>query len=546
MNLTVARLLAALVLSAPGFNAPSPLPGDEPPVFAPRAPSCEDRCGEVGLPIVNGEDPCSCATDCSGDGTCCGDVADACPGEADSCVGHCGDRAPAGCSCEAGCTGARCCFDAVSVCSAPSRVTHGEGGSVANGAVSDGRGLIIGGAHDGSIDFGGVTLASTPGDSAQDGFVARYAGDGALEWAVTVGGPMQVWVHDVAVDGQGYVYAVGHYWGTAEFLDAHSTSVGRTDAFLLCLTPEGDYSWLRTWGGVGYDHAYNVVAGDRRWVFVSGDVSGSVDLGTGPVVGARHIVAAFDETGQTMWTHAIDTGVPRSPSLALVTEHEDLLVATAFVDTVDLGRGPMVSAGGSDVLVARYDYWGTHVSPTFAYGGPGDETVDGLDGDDWGNVFVSGTFDQAWSLHEVTLELDSDPAGTYVGSFNNSGLLRWIRDIPGAYTPVHGARFGNRRLATDSGGNVWFAAYHEKSVDLGGAVFAPVDGDVVLASYTSAGNLRTFAQASGAGGEYLGDVTTDRYGRAYLYGYSYGTTELPGASPVASSFSNLFFFRHPD
>ena len=198
---------------------PGPIPTFEPPPPAP--PSCSGRCGEMGGPPSNVFEPCSCLSGCEADGTCCGDYETACTPETGSCFGFCGGQAPDGCWCDDACTSfGDCCVDESAACDGwPRAFGNSTGSQNGTAAIADGDSLFVTGVFEGTVDFGGKSLTRYPGDTTQDGFVARYSQTGSLVWVYGIRGPQQQWPHDVAVDGQGFVYVAGHFWNTVDFGD---------------------------------------------------------------------------------------------------------------------------------------------------------------------------------------------------------------------------------------------------------------------------------------------------------------------------------------
>lgn len=521
---------------------PGPIPTFEPPPPAP--PSCSGRCGEMGGPPSNVFEPFSCLSGCEADGTCCGDYETACTPETGSCFGFCGGQAPDGCWCDDACTSfGDCCVDESAACDGwPRAFGNSTGSQNGTAAIADGDSLFVTGVFEGTVDFGGKSLTRYPGDTTQDGFVARYSQTGSLVWVYGIRGPQQQWPHDVAVDGQGFVYVAGHFWNTVDFGDGvPRTSHGNTDAFLLCLSPGGQFQWVKTFGGGGYDEIMNVVSGDRRWVYVAGSAPGTVDVGGHVLPSGSHFIAAYDWNGNHRWSRRFDPASGQTPALALEKTYGDLIVGDTFSGSFNAGDGPVTSAGSTDVLVARYDYAGTPVLSTFTVGGSGSERLHGLAVDDWGNVFLSGRFTGTLSVGSQSVVAGSG-GNVFLASATAGGSGRWVRKL--ADPPLYSSYDeGNRDLALDPGGNVWLAAETNIAMSFGGASVSPSGWDAVLASYTNSGAFRSQSVASGTSSQFAYDATADRHGRGYLVGSSYGTLQVAGTAIANPTYSDIFVMR---
>lgn len=115
-----------------------------------------------------------------------------------------------------------------------------------------------------------------------DAFLARYDSSGNFQWAKTWGG----WGYDdgpgVAVDNAGGVYVAGMYGSQDINFDPAGTSKGLghpasdnsyvyVDVFLSKFDSNGNFQWVRTWGGQGVTDAGEVVTLDRAgYVYIGG------------------------------------------------------------------------------------------------------------------------------------------------------------------------------------------------------------------------------------------------------------------------------------
>ncbi len=88
----------------------------------------------------------------------------------------------------------------------------------------------------------------------------------------------------MTTDATGNLYVVGSFEGSADFGAGIITSRGRSDAFLLKLTPTGTVLWSKVFGTPGAE-GFAAVACDPTTgvVTVSGSAEGQLDLGLGPL-----------------------------------------------------------------------------------------------------------------------------------------------------------------------------------------------------------------------------------------------------------------------
>jgi len=107
-------------------------------------------------------------------------------------------------------------------------------------------------------------------------------------WAKQLGGALQDYAYDVAVDAGGNIYTVGHFQGTGDFDPGpdtfNLTSAGSTDAFICKLDSAGNLVWVKQLGGTLGDEAYALkVAVDAGGnVYTVGFFQGVAEFDPGP------------------------------------------------------------------------------------------------------------------------------------------------------------------------------------------------------------------------------------------------------------------------
>ncbi|MCC6521510.1 MAG: hypothetical protein IT373_02505 [Polyangiaceae bacterium] len=145
-------------------------------------------------------------------------------------------------------------------------------------AVAPSGDVVVVGTNDGSLDFGSGALTSAGG---RDGFVAVLDASGAERWSRGLGAQGDDTVEGVAVRANDSLVVVGSFEGSVDFGGGTLASAGGADAFVLALADDGAHHFSHAYGSAGDDaaHAVAVDAGGRS--FVTGEVSGTVDFGGG-------------------------------------------------------------------------------------------------------------------------------------------------------------------------------------------------------------------------------------------------------------------------
>ena len=106
------------------------------------------------------------------------------------------------------------------------------------------------------FDVAGSHTSFTSGGPA-DGFVCKFDGNGNFLWAKKIGNSVSnnvVQPRAIDVDQNGNVYSSGSFSGTQDVDPGvgvyNLTSNGSADAYVLKLSPGGDFVWAKIWGAV--------------------------------------------------------------------------------------------------------------------------------------------------------------------------------------------------------------------------------------------------------------------------------------------------------
>ncbi len=256
--------------------------------------------------------------------------------------------------------------------------------------------VIVAGGFSGSANFGGSTLNSVSGN---DIFLLALDSTGVYKWSKQFGsstGGQQV--RGIAADAAGDVFLIGSFAVTVDFGCGPLAGAGGTDVFLAKLDASGSCLWSKRFGDSANQVGVQVVPDGSGNIFISGGFAGSIDLGGGPVVnmgplGIAAFYAKFDPSGNYLWSQVIQpqNGDGSSAEIA-VDASGNLLAVGSFAGSIDLGGGPLVSAGGFDVYTAKFDPTGKHLWSR-RFGDAEDQTAALVADSGMDQVVVTGSFE---------------------------------------------------------------------------------------------------------------------------------------------------------
>lgn len=233
------------------------------------------------------------------------------------------------------------------------RQSKGPAGGVAIAADAEGNVLVTGAFHD-EIDLGDGALAPV---GAQDVFLAKYDRAGGLVWSRSFGGPGFQWPEDMAVDAEGNALIIGGLHDGADLGGGYEPSVGETDVFVLKIDAAGGMVYSRHFGSTGYDYGLGIAASGDGAAVITGAFAGTMDLGGGPLVTAGSddiFLAWLSPKGEHVWSRRFGgAGHDLGKGIAL-DPSDTIAVAGLSTGTVDFGGGPQAGGGAYDGFVAFY------------------------------------------------------------------------------------------------------------------------------------------------------------------------------------------------
>ncbi|MCY1070215.1 SBBP repeat-containing protein [Nannocystis sp. RBIL2] len=316
------------------------------------------------------------------------------------------------------------------------------------------RGLAVGAD---SVAIVGITDSSTaiatPGalqpdlavgeEGGEDGYVAVFTLDGALNWATYVGSPaVYEWASAVEIDDQGSVYAVGYLGGDAPGLGtpgAHQPAYGGAggNGFLARFTPQGQREWGTYYGnasGGGIFSSVSLNALGELYVgggtfapsnAISSEGAHQKNYGGG---GDDAILVRFNLDGTRAWgTFYGGTMQDLDATVAALPQGGVVLSGYTISKNNIATPGSLKPEGdGSDGFVARFDADGNRLWGTY-YGHSWAQTVGKVGVDAVGSIYLCGHTNWADDYGTPngflpTLQGDTD---AYLAKLNGDGALQW-------------------------------------------------------------------------------------------------------------------------
>ena len=353
---------------------------------------------------------------------------------------------------------------------------------------------------------------------------------GQVLWAKSFAGFRDDGGYGVAVDGSGNVLITGEVQGPVDLGDG----VLCASFFVAKYSPTGSHIWSRCAGDflTSAARGYAIAVDTSGDVLVTGYYGGSaLDFGGGPIAGTGDVfvVKYSGVNGGYLWSHAFASalGSGTGTSVAIGTTG-DVFVTGWFGGTVDLGGGPLTSAGSGteDIFIARYTSAGQHVWSR-RLGATGSDRGNAVALDATGNVVLAGSFQGAVDFGGGLVTAGGTGTAVYIAKYAPAGQHLWSRGFGGKNDSANG-------VAVDRSGNVLVAGGFFGTINFGGGLFtSPFSGMLpggFLVKLSSAG-AHNWSTTSGSPAE---GVAVDSWGNAVVANGAGVGKYAPSGTPLWS------------
>jgi hypothetical protein len=258
------------------------------------------------------------------------------------------------------------------------------------------------------------------GGGESDGFIAKLHPNGSLIWNTFLGGSGNDGINDLVIDNNGVIYLLGSSnssWGNPV-----QPFSGGFDTFIVKLDSSGNLLWHTF-----IDHGSQIDLDNQGDIIVSGSSLNDWSIPNTPINshsgGYDSFVLKLSPSGDYIW-HTFLGGSAEDGVNEMIVSNE------GNIHIVGLSKAtwgsPIRAYMGTfwNAFVAEVDSSGTLLWNTFL--GTGRDWGEGIDVDDFGNVYVVGTSSSTWGTPIRAFEsILSFPLNGYAAKLDTNGALVW-------------------------------------------------------------------------------------------------------------------------
>lgn len=312
-------------------------------------------------------------------------------------------------------------------------------------------------------------------------FVLKLNTDGGWGWSQTFAA---ISIDDITLDGSGNPHIVGTFSGTTVIGGTTLTSVNSSyDVYVAKLnTSNSTVIWVFAEGGNQTDGAGGLAIDNSGNVFVTGWYVGTADFGASPSVQSLTargsssysdmFVAKYNSSGSLAWVRT--AGGPyndKGKGIAVNTAGTEVYLVGEFNDTLlfgtGLGSNALTSAGGADIVIAKYDGNGAILFSIKAGGGYGD-TPNAIVLTSSNNFYLTGKIQNYnCSFSSNTTPVQTFPLNNtcssdacFLAKYNSSGVLQF------AISTTNSGNTEGFRIAHNAG-KTWITGDFNNQVNFG-------------------------------------------------------------------------------
>jgi hypothetical protein len=178
----------------------------------------------------------------------------------------------------------------------------------------------------------------------------------------------------IAADDGGGLAIAGTFTGELDFGGGPLMSTGERSMYVARFAPDGRLAFAQTFGDAAPTAiAISAVTSD---IAIVGAHTAPIDFGGGALPGPAQFLLVLGPSGDRQF----DRNLADGQNVDVGYAGSEIALAGSFVGSFDLGGEQLISAGGSDIYVARLGADGSHLASR-SFGGPGEDGVQGFDGD---------------------------------------------------------------------------------------------------------------------------------------------------------------------
>ena len=423
------------------------------------------------------------------------------------------------------------------------------------------------------FDFGPGTQSLTS-NGQSDIFIRKLDSDGNLIWVKSIGGVNYDRAASIHIDNNNDIYVLGTFINTVDFdpgTGVHNltSSITNTyDVFLLKLTAQGEFAWVRQFEGlqlVQFGWGGNTNGGlkgdSQNNIYFTGSYTGEIDFDPGLGVftlnntGAANVfVEKLDVNGNFVWVKEIEHFTASAGTYLIgaqcdIDAEDNIILSGRFRDTIDVDPSASTnyvfssSVGAFDLFVVKWNSNGVYQWVKSFNLNHWGSYYNSLEADYANNIVLTGNFsgtvdfDPGIGVHEVTSFNSGIHSSSYVLKLDENGSFVWVNTFNRSYA-------NHKGLDIDQCGSVYYSSSYLDSIEFISntdtiSLSSDYSANVFVLKIDESGVYKWAEQIDGSStsNNYTRDILVDNQSNVFLIGSFTGDScdFAPGADEFHAS-----------
>ncbi len=231
------------------------------------------------------------------------------------------------------------------------KVVTSQNASVGRSIAVDASGNVYTtGYFNGTLDFDPGPATYNMNANVYDIYVSKLDASGNFVWAKQIGGGANSG-YSIALDAAGNVYTCGSFQATADFDPGagvtNVTTAGINDMFITKFDPDGNFNWVKTFGGQFASFDMTAITLDASGnIYTTGGFHGTADFDPGPgttslsAPGADDIfMSKLDASGNFVWAAKIGSTNNDVGNSVAVNSAGNVYITGSYKGIIDFDPG---------------------------------------------------------------------------------------------------------------------------------------------------------------------------------------------------------------
>ncbi len=311
--------------------------------------------------------------------------------------------------------------------------------------------------------------------------------------------------------------------------------------FASALSYAQSWKWERKAGSPTNDVGQGTTTDKYANVYTTGYFTGTMSIGTASLIsrgGWDVYLAKYDSSGNFIWAKSAGSVGDDNGATMCTDDSLNVYLVGTVNGTAIFGTDTLIGFGGDDCFLAKYNSAGTLIWVRHMGGAGADEGTDVLL-DKNGDLVLSGCFSNTCSFDTITA-ISQGGSDAFIAKYSSSGHVKWISTQGGTSDDLG---FG---IAIDNNNKILYAGLFTTSATFGTVTLTGLGANynTFVSRYSSTGNLEWIKQAGGNGPTNTLAIATDLNGSVYITGYFSGTTHFDTTSFICKGQVDAFVSKY--